>query len=327
MDECGKFGKLALALTALLRFVWALLSWRPDVVYIHVGGNTSLYRKTVFIALARLAGWRVITHFHAGNFAPYLAAQSRVGQQIILRGLGLSNKFIAVSQEMAVWLGQLWPLAEVSVIPNGVRTELFACPRVYDAAVPRLLFVGKMGFLKGEADLLCALQSLLATTPGAFRLDLVGQLSAEIGALVRATNLDSHIDHLGPVALDERVEYFKRADIFILPSYAEGLSLAVLEAMAAGLPIITTPVGGTPELIEDGVEGFLIQPGDCQALARRIALLLGDAELRRQLGERAQRRARRFDLAQVLARLGDELRQETVALPLRAVSVAGEGSD
>ncbi len=358
MDECNRLGKLALASTALLRFIWTLVSWRPEVVYIHVGGNASLYRKTIFIALARLAGWRVMTHFHAGNFAPYFSAQTKLGQRVILRGLGLSNKFIAVSQEMATWLAQLWPQAEVTVIPNGVRTESFACQRTYDAAVPRLLFVGKMGFLKGEADLLRALQSLAAhmvradlgvfpspdlratagadsqvcpyvapTQPPAFRLDLVGQRSAEIGELIRSTGLDSHIDQLGPVSLAERVEYFKRADIFILPSYAEGLPLAVIEAMAAGLPIITTPVGGIPELIEDGVEGLLIQPGDCQALARQIALLLGDADLRRQLGERAQRRASRFDLAQVLSRLGNELRQETVPAPLQPLSVAGKGSN
>jgi O-antigen/teichoic acid export membrane protein/glycosyltransferase involved in cell wall biosynthesis len=362
MDECGKLGKLLLAGAALLRFIWALCSWRPNVVYIHVGGNTSLYRKTLFIALAGLAGWRVITHFHAGNFAPYFAAQTKLGQQLILRGLGLSTKFIAVSQEMATWLGELWPQAEVTVIPNGVRTELFACQRVYEAPTPRLLFVGKMGFLKGEADLLLALQSLkrgssansvgadqflcpgskLSTTtradtqvcpyvettqPPAFRLDLVGQLSGEINELIHTANLASHIDQLGPVALTRRVEYFKRADIFILPSYAEGLPIAVLEAMAAGLPIITTPVGGIPELIEDGVEGMLVQPGDCQALAEAVARLLGDAELRRQLGERAQRRASRFDLAQVLAQLGAELRQETVPATLQPVSLTGKGSN
>jgi glycosyltransferase involved in cell wall biosynthesis len=144
--------------------------------------------------------------------------------------------------------------------------------------------------------------------------------------LIRTLGLDAHVDQLGPVALAERVAYFQRADIFILPTYAEGLPIAVLEAMAAGLPIITTPVGGIPELIEDGVDGLLIQPGDVQALAARIALLLGDAELRRQLGQRAQRRASDFDLAQSLARLGDELRQEVIPATRRPSPVVSKES-
>ena len=347
MDECGKFGKLTLMFSALLRFSFSLLTWRPDVVYVHVGGNASLYRKSVFIALARLAGWRVIAHFHAGNFAQYFAAQSRFGQQCILNGLGLSHKFIAVSQEMAGWLSELWPAAEISVIPNGVRTDLFALPEAqqcgtgsgsdpvslnthspaasgrcrspYRASgtVPRLLFIGKMGFLKGEADLLRALQIVKTEYGLSFRLDLLGQLSHEIGALCREAGLEAELDQLGPVALGERIGYFHRADIFVLPTYAEGMPIAVIEALAAGLPCVTTPVGGIPELIRDGVEGFLVEPGDIRALAARLAQLLRDAELRQAMGTQSLRSARRYDLQQVLLRLAAELRQDakTVCLP------------
>lgn len=333
MDECGKFGKLTLMFSALLRFGFTLLSWRPDVVYVHVGGNASLYRKGVFIALARLAGWRVIAHFHAGNFAPYFAAQSWLGRQCILRGLGLSQKFIAVSQEMAGWLNELWPAAEICVIPNGVRTELFA-PTTSDLqatspsnATPRLLFIGKMGFLKGEADLLRALQLVKAEHGLRFRLDLLGQLSGEISALCRAAGLEEELDQLGPVALSERIGYFQRADIFVLPTYAEGMPIAVIEAMAAGLPCVTTPVGGIPELIREGVEGFLVEPGDIQALATRLAQLLREAELRQEMGAQALRSARRYDLQQVLARLAAELRQEADAVCLSPVEVVEKSSN
>lgn len=309
MDECGKLGKLTLMLTALARFSWWLCTWQPAVVYVHVGGNASLYRKTLFIGLARLTGWRVVAHIHAGNFAPYFAGQSKLGQHIILRGLGLSHKFIAVSQEMAHWLGELWPQVEISVIPNGVRTELFAVERTAVAATPRLLFVGKMGFLKGEADLLCALQQVKAEQQFDFRLDMLGQLSDSIHETIQASGLAPHLDQLGPVALSERIGYFQRADIFVLPSYAEGMSIAVIEALAAGLPIISTTVGGTPELVTDGVTGFLVAPGDVSALAHRLAQLLGDAALRQRLGANAQHSASHYDLNLVLARLGAELRQ------------------
>lgn len=327
MDEARRWGKLLLMLQALGQFSWTLLAWRPALVYIHVGGNASLYRKAVFITLARCGGWRVVSHIHAGNFAPYFAQQSVLGQQFILRGLGLSHKFIAVSQEMATWLAQRWPHCEVSVIPNGVRLEEFAVERPAAASVkvPRLLFVGKMGFLKGEGDLLRALQQMQAAQPRDFRLDMLGQRSADIAAIVAASGLAAHLDQLGPVALHERRDYFQRADIFVLPTYAEGMPIAVIEAMAAGLPVISTPVGGTPELVTDGCEGFLVTPGDIPALAQRLAQLLDDASLRQQMSVQAVARASRYDLKFVLAQLGNELRQQTALLnlpPMQAIEKA-----
>ena len=354
MDECGKLGKLALMCTALAQTGWALLTWQPEVVYVHIGGNASLYRKTAFIALARLLGRRVLAHVHAGNFAPYFAEQRNLGRSVIVHGLGLSHKFIAVSEEMAGWLKKLWPSVEHCVIPNGVRCELFApvvASRVdgvdgaYEAdranrsyalkvmkkasmlgdedaqtsslSAPRLLFIGKLGFLKGEADLLRALQAVKAERGLDFRLDILGQLSSDIHALVGEYDLASHIDQLGPVALAERIGYFQRTDIFVLPTYAEGMPIAVIEAMAAGLPCVTTPVGGIPELIRDGVEGFLVEPGDVTALAARLAQLIGDAALRRTMGARALQRAARYDLKLTLAQLGGELRlaSQTACLP------------
>jgi len=314
-DGGGAMGKLARAATALARFGWALATWSPDAVYVHVGGRASLYREAVFIGVARLTGRRVLTHLHAGNFESYFAAQGPLGRRFIIRGLGWSSRFVAVSHEMAGWVRRRWPQAEVGVVPNGVEVSTFAGPRRYEADVPRLLFVGKMGYLKGEADLLCALARVRSggAAPLPFRLDLVGQLSPDIRARIDATGLSAQVDHLGPVPLQARRRFFERADVFVLPTYAEGTPIAVLEAMAAGLPVITTPVGGIPELIEDGVDGLLVPPGDDEALASRLALLLGDAALRRRLGERARRRALDFDWPHFVARLGTALRAETGA--------------
>jgi O-antigen/teichoic acid export membrane protein/glycosyltransferase involved in cell wall biosynthesis len=327
VDGGGPLAKLLLALKALGQLIWTLCLWRPALVYVHVGGNASLYRKTVFIGLARLSGLPVMAHFHAGNFAPYFAAQSAWGRQLILRGLGLSHKFIAVSQEMARWLVQLWPQAEVAVIPNGVRTELFTTTRNHTAATPRLLFVGKMGFLKGEADLLRALRQLHDQGVTNWRLDLLGQLSADIHPLIEQLGLAAQIDQCGPVGLHERIGYFQRADVFVLPTYAEGMPLAVLEALAAGLPVLTTPVGGIPELLEDGGAGLLVAPGDVRALALRLEQLLTDPALRLALSERAQRSARRYDLQNTLLQLGAELRHAVPVLPLAPNPVIEKGSN
>jgi glycosyltransferase involved in cell wall biosynthesis len=311
-DRYGRFGKLSklgLMFSSLARFLWALLRWRPNLVYIHVGGNRSLYRKAPFIALARLARKKVLAHFHAGDFEPYYAKQNGLGRRLIMRSLAQSHRLIAVSEESGRLLQRLLPAAKVAVVPNGVKTAEFAVRR--EAATDhfvRLLFVGAMGRLKGEADLIGALQRVAGAAPE-FRLAMLGHGSATVAPLCQQSGLLPHIDHLGPVPMSERMAFFRWADVFVLPTYAEGMPLSVIEAMAAGLPVITTAVGGIPELIEDGVEGFLIKPGDVEALADRLLRLVRDPQLCQRMGERSRAKAQQFDLEVIIARLRTELDQ------------------
>jgi glycosyltransferase involved in cell wall biosynthesis len=308
VDEYKKFGKLLLALSALARFVWALCWWRPQLVYVHVGGNASLYRKIAFIVVGRLAGKRVLTHCHAGNFEPYFAEQGRLGRKLILWGLGKGSKFIAVSLAMERLLVSLWPGIPCVMTPYGINAALFAGRRAPDERFVRLLFIGKMGFLKGERDLLRALQRVVKVAPN-FRLDMLGQLSDTITVECHDSGLQPLIDHLGPVSLEQRLAFFKRADVFVLPTYAEGTPISMLEAMAAGLPVVSTPVGGIPDVVEDGVEGYIVEPGDVEALADRLVRLINDPERRRAMGQSAQDKVRPFNWDVVLPQLENEIRQ------------------
>jgi glycosyltransferase involved in cell wall biosynthesis len=100
------------------------------------------------------------------------------------------------------------------------------------------------------------------------------------------------VEYLGAVPMDERIEFFRRSDIFVLPTYAEAMPMSVIEAMAAGLPVISTRVGGIPELIEDGVDGILFAPGDVGALAEKISFLLNNKDTRIKIGKKAKQKAR-----------------------------------
>ena len=88
---------------------------------------------------------------------------------------------------------------------------------------------------------------------------------------------------------DDVERLLTEGDVFVRPSLLEGMPLTVLEAMACGLPVIATPVGGTTELIEDGVNGYLVQPGNGSQLAERLCVLLGDSDLRREMGSRGRK--------------------------------------
>lgn len=306
-DECGRPGKFALAAQALWQFALALLRWRPHLVYVHVGSNASLYRKTIFLLLARGLGQRIVAHFHAGDFDHYYARQPRPGKALIRAGLRCSHQLIAVSRAAEQRLRALLPGAEITLIPNGIRTTDFAVAECRNDRYVRLLFVGAMGRLKGEGDLICALKLASERAPD-LRVSLLGHGAETVKNLCHEYGVWSRLEYLGPVQHSDRFRFFRQADIFVLPSYGEGMPLAVLEAMAAGLPIIATRVGGIPDLMTDGAEGFLLNPGDVSALADRIVRLANDPQLRATMGQRAARRVQQFDEQFVLKRLAEELR-------------------
>jgi glycosyltransferase involved in cell wall biosynthesis len=320
-DEYSQFGKVVLAITSFIQYVWLIARWRPEMVWIHVGGNASLYRKTPFIAFGRLAGRCVLTHFHAGDFTPYFKRQSRYGQRLILWGLSLSHRLITCSRELKGILNRHLPEAEVVVLPNGVDVTEFAterrCREAAQAEEPvRLLFVGAMGRLKGERDLIRALRRAQERVPN-LRVLMLGHGSETLMRLCEHLQVLHLLEYFGPAPMARRAEFFKQADFFVLPTYAEGMPVSVIEAMAAGLPVITTPVGGIPELITDGVEGWLVRPGEIDVLAERIVTLASDEQMRLMMGQRAELKACRFDRHIIQALLNEEIQQ--------TLSIAGRG--
>lgn len=315
-DQYSKSGKIMLAVISFCRFLIQLLWWRPQMVFIHVGGNASMYRKAPFIIGSRLFGRRVLTHFHAGDFNYYFHHQSRPGQWLIMQSLGMSHCLIACSQELQQILRKYLPEARIVVVPNSVDTAIFtqepnAADKLHGDESVSLLFVGAMGKLKGELDLLTALERVIPQVPQ-LRIMLLGHGSESVRELCEEMGIGSVIEQCGPVPMDERMDYFRRADMFVLPTYAEGMPVCVIEAMAAGLPIISTPVGGIPELITDGCEGWLVDPGNISALAEKITRLAMNKAERQSMGQAARSKAARFDRSVVMRRLTEVMRETAV---------------
>ena len=122
--------------------------------------------------------------------------------------------------------------------------------------------------------------------------------------ICKKNKIEKHLKFLGSISAHKLKDLYSLAKIFILPSYAEGLPIGILEAMASGLPVISTPVGGIPELVEDGTNGFLVRAGDVEAIAEKISLLLGDSELRKDMGQNNIKKVReKFDVEVILNQL------------------------
>jgi glycosyltransferase involved in cell wall biosynthesis len=177
---------------------------------------------------------------------------------------------------------------EIVVIPNGVDRP--AGTAEVERQPPVGLFVANLIGYKGHADLLCALS--LLDDPPLIRMVGKGPERERLERMILDAGLERSAVLEGP-ALDARL-LFGEAQFAILPSHAEGMPNAILEAMAAGLPVIATDVGGIPELIDDGVHGLLVPPRAPRALAEVIRVIAQDPELRRKLGDAARARAADF---------------------------------
>ena len=197
---------------------------------------------------------------------------------------------------------------DYEIIPNGVDFERFAGanggPPVYEGGRPTILFVGRIESRKGIPYLLTAFQTIKERRPDA-RLVIVGDggLRPEYEALSHRLGLrDVHFEgYVEPALLPG---YFKHADVFCSPSTVnESFGITLLEAMAAGTPVVATSVNGPGTLGEDGVTGLIVPARDAAALAEALLRLLDDRPYAARLAEAAQTRARRFDWSEVARQL------------------------
>ncbi len=175
---------------------------------------------------------------------------------------------------------------KLSVIPYGVDVDRFRPRRRPPAGPPfRLLFVGTFGLRKGAHVLLDAMRSLGPE----FRLTVVGHRLLHDRCLEGAGDLVEFVPH---VPRSRVHELYSRGDVFVLPSLFEGSSLVIYEALAAGLPVVTTPNAGS--VITDGEEGFVVPIRDPEAVAERVRQLASQPDLLAAMGEKARATAERF---------------------------------
>ena len=305
----NKFIKLNQFVKSFFIFIVRMLTCRVDIVHIHSASRASFYRKSVFILFSKLFRKNIILHIHGGEFGIFYHQESgRLKKWYIRKFMRLADVVIALSSKWKESLGDIMGGGEeIEIIPNPVALpdQKRVCHRT---DITRILFMGKLDRGKGIYDLIEA-----AKTTIPIRKDLLfvicgdGKMQ-EIRRLLEESGLNKYF--LFPGWVEDKEKYFQEADIFILPSYNEGLPMCVLEAAAFGLPIISTPVGGIGEVIEDGVNGFLIAPGDIDGMREKILQLASSRELCRKMGEKAFNKVSEcFNLNRIVEQL-DKIYQE-----------------
>jgi glycosyltransferase involved in cell wall biosynthesis len=301
-----------------------LRDYRPHVVHTH--------RYVLRYVLPALVRYRAPVKLHTvHNLAE--KEVDRAGRLIHCAAFRLGVVPVAIAQEVAESLRRVYGVEGTPLIPNGIPIERYAHPvvgrdewRMREGFGPNdllLVCVGRLSCQKNPALLLDAFALGPASDPRS-RLLFVGdgELRGEMEACASSLGLRERVHFLGVRA--DVPEVLGAADVFVLPSAWEGNPLSIMEAMAAGRPTVCTAVGGVPELVEDGVTGLLVPPGDEGALAAALARLAGGSELREPMGRSAAHRAiERFDVG-AMARAYEELYENLLSQdkPLRGYGQA-----
>jgi glycosyltransferase involved in cell wall biosynthesis len=298
-ERPGVFTRARGALRRMARFASIVERERPTAAFLLAAGGLSFVEKVLLAGYARARGVRSIFSVPSGHFMHQCRRSKafRLLSMALLRGptfvLCQGPAWLTFfSNELAV------PASRCRVLENWAASpELLALAdsrKVGASPPPTLLFIGSVARTKGVFDLLQVAARLAsdATSPP-FRMVVAGSgpdLDPAV-AEARALGIQPLVDFVGPVFGATKLELFRAADIFVLPSYAEGLPNAMVEAMAAGLSVVVTSVGSVPDVVVDGENGLLIAPGDRNALESALRRLLADPEFRSAIGTAAHRLA------------------------------------
>lgn len=303
MEDAGLWRRVRVFGTALWRIHHLLRDDRPSIFHVHFASRGSTLRKCIIaLMVLRGSGWLVL-HAHGGAFDRFFAQLPGPLQRLVAGIFQRSHGFVVLStQWQEFYAGQLAlrrdririminPTDPASEVPDRSRRENV-----------QFVFLGRIDDYKGAFELLAAYQALPASSRARARLVFAGDGRVEeLRQLAAVAGPDVAVhDWLDP---EQRDDLLAASDALVLPSHNEGVPMAILEAMAHGLPVIATPVGGIPDVVQDGREGLLVEVGDQGALTAALDRMVADPGLRTLLSKGARATAESLDMTNYGQRL------------------------
>lgn len=300
-NDKTRLNKLTQYLTFLPCYIGHLLKHRETrIVHIHTASYASFIRKSLVLLIARAMGRKTILHVHGAEFNKFFQKQNTLGRTLMRFVLRQANCIIALSQHWKTDLYHISGNPNIRVIynPTVMREPVSSNGR----ETVQFLFMGRLGQRKGVYDLIESVKNL---TQKNVHLKLYGDGEVEeIQSLIEKYNIGDQVEVCGWISGPQKDEAFRTANVLILPSYNEGLPISVLEAMAYGMPVLATPVGGIPDAVEDGHNGFLVKPGDQTQMVKCIEKLAASSDLRARMGQAGYERAQNlFSLPVIIQQL------------------------
>lgn len=279
------------ALPALFKLLWQLIWFRPHLLHINTPYFWALLRDGAGVWLASWFGVKTLLHFHGGDLKESIDQSPPLARRLIEMTLRRADCLIAITRQTELYLHGKVERHRVDYLANFL--DLLGFEAILDREGARregplrVLFVGWMLEAKGVPELLEAAShfpDVQFTLIGHYHTDFVDRIADQLEAA------SDHVTVLEPRPREQLVGLYREADVFVLPTRREGFPMVILEAMAAGLPVIATPIGAIPDMVRDGEEGLIVPSRDAAALTAALGRLLRDAGLRERMGERGRQR-------------------------------------
>jgi glycosyltransferase involved in cell wall biosynthesis len=285
-----------------------ILMFRPTIriVHIHGAAKGSLLRKYIVYFLAkRIFRKKVIYHSHGSELEAFYKKSSPFIKKLIKNFFNNTDEIICLSRHWEFFFTQNFNVKQISILENIVENPglISKIPKM-DGEPVQFLFLGAIGDRKGIFDLLEVLTEHKGKLERDVRLIIGG--SGEEKRLydyINWNNLSSMVRFEGWVNGEKKRAILLQSDIYILPSYNEGLPISILEAMSYSLPIISSPVGGTPEVVKDHQNGFLVGAGDKQGLLSRIEWFIGHKAAITEMGMKSEEMVKPYYASCVIPKL------------------------
>jgi len=288
-DDISKFGKLIYGIKSYGRFLIIVFRFKPQLIHVHSSFGASFYRKSVIIIMSRFFRIKQINHIHGGEFDLFYKDAGRLKKKLV--------KFIYNIPEATILLSRGWLekydhnffqnkvfcLSNFAVLPVNSLSAGFGN---YAHRKNIVLYLGKVGAKKGAYDIPLIVEKVAKSISKVhFIISGYGDIE-KVARIFNEKGCSRMVTFTGWLGPEQKKEWLLKARVYLLPSYDEGFPMSILEAMSYGLPIVSTCVGGIPELVRPEENGLLYQPGDTDGMADGIIKLLQNQDYAIGIGRR-----------------------------------------
>lgn len=301
--EAKAVSRIFYFLKSIFKLVYKLSTDREiSIVHIHTASRGSFYRKSIVLILSNLFAKKTILHIHGGGFKQFYVS-SYVNRFWVSTILQLADINICLSQEWFTYFKEQCRHKNFAVLPNPILMPLYQEPNKWHNKIV-ILYLGTVVQTKGIFDLVEFFSTYRPFLESKIDLHVGGEGDLNrLQFMVDKYKMNNHIKIHGWINREEKENLFCKADLYILPSYAEGLPMSILEAMAHGKPIIATNVGGIPSIVKKGKNGWLFEPGSFNELTTIFDELFVQPELLLEYGKQSYVLAEAFDIRKIVHQL------------------------
>lgn len=286
------------AIHKIIYFLNAYLSLRKlcenraiDIMHVHMSHAGSFTRKYYIYKLCKKCGIPIILHLHSSSFVEFYNESTASKKKKIQQLLSGCDCVVALGEEWEQRIKIISPDANVCILNNTIAIPSY-CVSEEEHPV-KILYLGVLVKRKGVIDLLKAIKTIkdegfLDTHDAAFNIGGTGECEDELKRYSKDNGLDKYINFLGWVSGKDKSEQLETNHVLVLPSYGEGLPIAILEAISYGMPVVATDVGSVAEAVRDNENGFLYEAGNIDALSRSLKTIIENDQLRIEFGKKSR---------------------------------------